>query len=227
LKVSIHQSQYLPWPPYFRIVACSDAFVLMDDVQYQKNGVQNRNRVRGAADAFWLTVPVTGHLADHIRDKKLADDRWRAKHWQSIRSAYGGAPQWAKHAAALEAIYAQPAATLGEINDRVLEFFLAALGIGTRVLRMSEMGATGAKSELVLELCRRAGAATYLSGTGAKDYLDEAAFARAGIALEYLPSAPPQYPQFQGGAFIAGLSMLDMLMNVEAAAIRDYLMAPA
>ena len=38
--ISMHQSSFYPWLPYFEMLK-SDIFIIMDDVQYQKNGVQN------------------------------------------------------------------------------------------------------------------------------------------------------------------------------------------
>ena len=46
--VAIHQPQYLPWQPYFAKALASDLFVYLDTVQFQKNGVQNRNQVKTA-----------------------------------------------------------------------------------------------------------------------------------------------------------------------------------
>ena len=57
--VSIHQPQYLPWLGYFDKIDRADVFVLLDTVQYKKNEWQNRNRIKTARGAQWLTVPVT------------------------------------------------------------------------------------------------------------------------------------------------------------------------
>ena len=62
--VSIHQSQYLPWPAYFKKLAISDLFVILDSVQFQKNGIQNRNKLRNQEGDYWLTVPVIGSMKD-------------------------------------------------------------------------------------------------------------------------------------------------------------------
>lgn len=223
MKAAMHQSQYLPWPPYFKKVAACDVFVLMDSVQYQKNGVQNRNQVRGREGAFWLTVPVTGRLEDSIAAKPLAGGQWRAKHWKSIVSAYQRAPRWAELGPSLEKAYASPAATLGEINERLFFLLLEHLELPAKVVRLSELKAEGAKTALLLSALRAVGADVYVSGTGGKDYLDEGLFREAGVALEWLESVPPEYPQFHGGPFIPGLSMLDMLMNVGVAAAREWL----
>ncbi|RMG37000.1 MAG: hypothetical protein D6720_03885 [Gammaproteobacteria bacterium] len=222
MRIAIHQSQYLPWPPYFRKIALADEFVVMDAVQFQKNGMQNRNRIRNRDGGFWLTIPVTGRLSDTIREKRIADPRWRRRHWQSIRSSYGRAPEWERHAEGLAELYRRDYETLGEANAAFLAWFMRSLGIGTAAIPLSSLGVEGAKSDLVLAICKARGATEYLSGPGARGYLDEAAFARAGIRIRYLPSEPPVYPQCHGG-FIAGLSMLDMLMNIGPEAIASFL----
>ena len=77
------------------------------------------------------------------------------------------------------------------------------------------MKATGSASELVLNLCREAGATHYLSGTGGMNYLDQAAFKNAGITIEFRnPELPGEYPQlFPRAGFINHLSALDIFLN--------------
>jgi len=218
----MHQSQYLPWPPYFRKLANVNCFVLLDAVQFQKNGVQNRNRIRNREGAFWLTVPVTGKMTDKIVDKPLAGNGWKKKHWKSIQAAYGRARYWSVYAGRLESLYRRDYATLDGVNSAFLAFFLDVLEIDTPVVRLSSLGVTGAKSELVLNVCEAVGASTYVSGEGGAAYLDRDAFSRAGISLVFEVARPPEYRQQHPG-FIAGLSMLDMLMNLGKSAVRDYL----
>jgi hypothetical protein len=219
---AMHQSQYIPWPPYFKKIASVDVFILMDSVQYQKNGLQNRNQVRDKNGAFWLTIPVTGALEDSIAQKRLASPAWREKHWKSLVSAYGRAPYWARHAGSLKALYARDYTTLGEVNDAFTGWMLEALGIRTRVVKLSALPAAGAKTDLVVSACTAVGADAYVSGTGAKDYLVESRFAEAGLALSFEESKPPSYPQFHG-APVPGLSMLDMMFNADPSVIGDYL----
>ena len=84
------------------------------------------------------------------------------------------------------------------------------------------MGVPGAKSELVLNLCRATGATTYLSGKLGRDYLDEGTFAAAGIAVSYQDYAHPEYAQVQPG-FEPFMGVLDLLFN-HGPASRDILL---
>jgi len=220
--VAIHQSQYLPWPPYFRKMAEADIFVVLDAVQYQKNGVQNRNRIRNRDAAFWLTVPVTGHLGDLISEKQIADPAWRVRHWKSIEMSYSGAPFWGVYAGDLEAVYAAEYTKLGEVNEQCLAFFLKHLPIKARTLRLSDMSINAAKSDLVLEICKAVGGEVYISGYGGKTYLREEDFKKSGIKIDYRESSPPRYKQFHGD-FIEGLTLLDMMFNVDLSEITGYL----
>ena len=56
--ISIHQPVYLPWLGFFEKIISSEKFVLLDDVQYEKNGFQNRNKIRTSDGDMWLTIPV-------------------------------------------------------------------------------------------------------------------------------------------------------------------------
>ncbi len=223
MKVSIHQSQYLPWAPYFKKIARSEVFIIMDDVQFQKNGIQNRNQIRDYNAAHWLTVPVTGNLEDKISEKKIAQPNWSAKHWKSITMMYSRAPQWKNLQNPLSEIYERSYSVLSEANQPFIDFVIRYLGIETQILKMSKMNANGKASELVLNLCQSAKASVYISGRGSESYLDSAAFRDAQIEIRYLESIPPQYSQFQGGEFISGLSILDMMMNLDQNKMRNYL----
>jgi hypothetical protein len=64
-------------------------------------------------------------------------------------------------------------------------------------------------------MCRYFGADTYLAGSGAAAYVDEAEFAAAGINLVYSDYSYDmvQYPQ-RYGEFIPNLSVLDWIFNM-------------
>ena len=221
LRVAIHQSQYLPWPPYLKKIANVDVFVLMDNVQYEKNGVQNRNRIRNQQTDFWLTIPVSLHLGDTIRDLRFGQNDWRLKHWKSIQACYGRSPSWGLYGEDLERLFGMDYANLAEVNEAFLLFILRSMSIRTRIVRLSDLEVTGQKSELVLAICKTVGATVYVSGMGAKSYIQEERFASSGIQIEFRESIPPAYAQFNG-VFIPGLSMLDMMCNVTAGDIQRY-----
>ena len=222
MKLGIHQSQYIPWPAYFKKIALSDKFVILDDVQFQKNGVQNRNKLRNKNGDYWLTIPVKGSLEESIKDKDIADNKWRRKHLQSISQSYSRSPFWNYFKDELEELYSLETTKLNEINIGFIKFIIEKLEIDTEIIISSNEGFSGKKSDLVLNICSKLNATTYLSGTGSKDYLDINSFEERGIAVEFIESLPAIYPQIHG-EFMPGLSIIDMMMNASSADIKNYL----
>lgn len=70
----------------------------------------------------------------------------------------------------------------------------------------------GAKSDLILNLCRQSNARTYLSGSQGRGYLDEDTFAKFDIAVVYQDFSHPIYTQCHGG-FEPNMGIIDLLMN--------------
>lgn len=225
MKVSIHQPQYLPWLPYFTKIEESDLFILLDSVDFQKNGLQNRNQIKMPQGAHWLTVPVRQQLGQKILDVKIEDaSGWRRKHWETLRQCYSKAAAFATYEKDLQAWFEVEWSHLSDLNAEVITAMMRWMGISTPIVKSSQMKARGNASELVLNLCLEVGATRYLSGAGGKSYLDEEAFRQAGVEIVYRPAVLPMaYPQiFPKAGFINDLSALDLLLNC-GEAWRTYL----
>jgi hypothetical protein len=216
MNVGIHQPQYFPWLPYFLKIEQSDVFIILDTVDFQKNGLQNRNQIKTVEGAHWLTVPVRMQLGQKIIDVKIDNTSpWRRKHWQTIQHNYGKTQPFKIYENDLEAIYAREWIGLCDLNIEIMMMMMRWMKIKTPVLRSSEMKAMGKASDLVLNLCLELGATRYISGTGGENYLNPEAFQSAGVEIVYKTSVLPEiYPQLipQAG-FINFLSALDILLN--------------
>lgn len=217
------QPGYLPWLGFFDQMLRSDIFVLYDDVQFDKNGWRNRNRIKSPAGSHWLTVPVrVSSLSQRIFEIEI-DERqpWARKHVGTIRQFYAKAPYVRRYLPELEELLAgRRWERLVELDIAVIELFCAWLGIKRRLARSSELGVEGERSERLLNLCRHFGAHRYLSGNAAQSYLDLELFAAHGVEVEWQNYRHPIYPQ-QHGEFVSFLSALDLLLNCgdESAAI--------
>jgi hypothetical protein len=225
MKVAVHQPQYLPWLPYFLKIENADLFIFLDTVAFQKNGIQNRNKIKTAQGGQWLTVPVRQNLGQKIVDTPINNQsNWRHKHWQTIRQCYGKTLGFLKYQQELKDLYLSEWHTLGELNIELTKLMLKWMGIETPIVRSSELKSKGSASELVLNLCLEVGADIYMSGTGGMNYLDESMFSRFGLTIEYnKPSLPNVYPQQNSKqGFVKDLSALDIVLNCDDS-WRNYL----
>jgi hypothetical protein len=65
---------------------------------------------------------------------------------------------------------------------------------------------------MLIDMCRKLGADTYVSGWGGKNYVILDEFRRQGLHHRFVKLNHPQYPQ-QGRPFIPNLSAVDLLFN--------------
>lgn len=225
MVLTAHQPVYLPWLGLFHKIAQAETFVSFDEVQYLPKDWNNRNRLKTSDGPIWLTVPVLrkGHRERPIRAIEINNALpWRRKHWASIRASYARAPYFDEHARFLEDTYAREWTTLAELNEHLLLGFLDALGIEVRFLRASDFDFQGQKSELVLDMCRRLGATTYVFGALGRDYADVEAFERERVQVRFQDYRHPEYPQLHG-SFVPYLSVVDLLFNCGPASLEILL----
>lgn len=201
MKCVINQPNYIPWRGYFHQIQKADVFVFYDDVQYDKHGWRNRNRIKTANGPIWLTIPVIkkGAVKSHIPINEILIDstrNWSSKHWKSIEQAYGKAPFFEVYASTLKHIYDQRYDKLADLTVQLTILIAGVLGIsGTKFVRSSSLDASGAKTNRLLDLLGQLGATHYISGPAAKNYLDERKLADAGISTEYMIYDYPIYSQ--------------------------------
>ena len=108
---------------------------------------------------------------------------------------------------------------LSELNQKALEFVSNYIGYRRRFLRSSEFGFKSHKSELVLDLIKAVGGTSYITGWGARDYLDHELLDRNGINVEYMDYQLSPYPQLHG-PFCPYVSILDLIANVGSSAFQ-------
>lgn len=222
MRISINQPAYLPWGGYFERIALSDLHIILDHVQFEKNSLTNRNRIKGANGPMWLTIPVktSGRFGvNQISTLEITEgQRWQEKHVKSLENAYRKAPEFESFYSDISASIGAPATRLLAILNRTNDLLLQKLSIKTNQISSSSLeGDFGTKSELVLNLCRHFGATEYLSGPFGRDYLDLKAFQNAGIRVLFHDYHPRPYRQLNG-EFVSNLSVVDMIFNEGPAA---------
>ncbi len=216
MKCTILQPSYIPWRGYFHQIQKSDVFVFYDDVQYDKHGWRNRNRIKTAQGAQWLTIPVRkkGNVeeAKEIREVEIAWDRpWNRKHLSALTQSYTKAAWFGDFAPLLNEWYSSTPSKLADFAIELTIELANRLGIHrARFLRSSQLGVPGFRTERLISIVKSVGCDHYISGPSAKNYLREDSFREAGITLEYMHYDYPEYPQLYP-PFDPYVSILDLL----------------
>jgi hypothetical protein len=227
MRLSAHQSAYLPWFGYLQRIAISDAFVVLDNVQFEKNSFTNRNRIKNPNGINWLTVPVhlRNHLSQTVLDLEIANSNsWRKKHWKSIVSNYAKATEFSKHEEFFGSIYLQNWNRLRDLNNAILKYFLKLLEIDTPIYYQSELSIDGKKQDLILNLCEHFGSEAFIFGPEARNYVEPERFEGRGIDILFHEYSDIPYPQLWGD-FVPNLSAIDVLFNCTLDEVRRRLRA--
>lgn len=217
MNVVILQPSYIPWRGYFDQIFRADVFVFYDDVQYDKHGWRNRNRIMNRQGGQWLTIPVhsKGVVTEGIpiNEVEIAwEQPWSERHWRAIREAYAKAPYFKEYAPWLEEIYQRRPAMLADFTIPLTIEIARKLGNQkTRFMRSSELQVTGQKTGRLIQILTQIGATHYISGPSAKSYIEDDQFQAAGITLEYMEYNYPPYPQLNAN-FDPQVSILDLLL---------------
>jgi len=213
-RVAILQSNYIPWKGYFDIIHDVDEFIFLDEAQYTRQNWRNRNRIKIARGAVWLTIPVGTSLRRRICDVELPPG-WAEEHWRKIESAYGQARYFPMYRSVLQKIYLETTwRYLSDFNQHIIRVISGELlGLSTRFRDSREFSLSAKSEDRVLQLLQQTGAGVYVSGPSAKAYLDPARFAQHGIEVIWKSyDGYPEYPQ-DHPPFRHDVTILDLLFH--------------
>lgn len=222
MRAVVLQPTYLPWIGYFGMIDIADVFVFYDDVQFEKQGWQQRNRIKTPQGETWLSVHIYHDFGQKINEVKINDaSNWRKKHWQSIYQSYAKAPHFLEYQDEIEKIYQMEWVYIGELNIFIIKKLSELLGVRIpKFVKSSELeGITGQKTDRLFPILEQIGADEYVTGPGTRDYLETDKFRERGIKLYWYEFQHPVYPQIRG-EFTPYLSVIDLLFNTGGEAIK-------
>ena len=213
--LTAHQPVYLPWLGLFHKISLAETFVYFDQVQYLPKDWMNRNKIRTKDGSILLTVPV---LRKGYRDLKTSEieinnsTNWQKKHLRSISLNYKKSPYFENYIPFFEDVYSRKWEFLGDLNEYMLKWFLDELGIKVNFLNAKNFKFQGEKSSLILNMCKKLDASTYIFGTLGKDYANVHEFEKNNIKLIFQDYNHPKYSQLYN-EFVSHLSVIDLLFN--------------
>jgi len=220
MRAVVLQPTYLPWMGYFGMMDETDVFVFYDDVQFSVQSWQQRNKISASQGWMWLTVPIVRKFGSRINDTRINNStNWNKKHWESIRQSYSKTPFFEQFAPIFQEVYENEWEYLTDLNTTLIKKIAGILGLQTKTVLSSELNIEGMKTERLVNMLKKIGADEYISGPGARDYIDVNSFEENNIKLYWYEFQHPVYPQIRG-EFIPYLSVIDLLFNTGGEAIR-------
>ena len=214
MTIVILQPGYIPWLGFFEQMWRSDVFVFYDDVQFDKNGWRNRNRIKSLNGPLWLTVPVAVHLGDKILNVRIDNKQdWGKRHIKSLETYYKKAPFFEQYFPVFRDVLSKKWDFLLDLDVEIIRLINGMLGMEKKIMFSSELGVReGGKIGRLIDICKFFGADMFYEGGAGKNYINDEEFAREGIKVKYQNYQPQSYSQLYE-EFVPHLSVVDLLFN--------------
>ncbi len=217
MKIAIQQPYYLPSPWYFIKMAQVDCFVFLNDVQFEKNDWQHRNRIRNANGFQWLSIPNFYSFPQKINEVQIDfGAQWQHDHLHSLEACYGATKFYKQYIPLFAELFCVPCSTIDRINMDSVILLAEILGIKPEIFKTSDYNFKGTGSERLVNICKHFRAKTYFADPYEQGFLDKELFEKAGIEIRLIDNTPPVYTQHWAKTpqdFIPDLSTVDLIFN--------------
>lgn len=170
--LSAHQPNFFGSNTFFEKIEKADIFVILQQVQFEKNNYQNRFNKNG----HWHTMSVLSGNIPIVQKRYLQP----GTDWNYIKSKLKSYP--------LSQFDDCISDSLATTNISIIRKIAENMGIKTEIALDYPTHLTS--TQRIVDLCKHHGADTYLSGPSGKNYLKMELFEAAGISLLFQQPNP-------------------------------------
>jgi hypothetical protein len=222
--VVIHQPDFLPYLGFFHRLLHADVFVILDNVQFLREGWQHRDKIKTYNGVKWHNLKITkAPLGTFINDIILVNNyKWINDNLNQIKESYRKAEFFDEIYPYIEKLYLENFTKMIDLNLLSIKILMELFDIEIKIEYSSKYNITTKSNDLVVDILKEVDATHYLSGVGAKDYFEKEPFHNANIEVIWQEFNHPIYPQLHG-EFIPYLSSIDLLFNCGIEKSREIL----
>ncbi len=218
MNIVISQPMYFPWVGLFEQIRLCDTFIYYDDVQFSKGSFTNRVQAKYPnKEGFkWLTVPVKNlRLGLKINEVEIDYSRdWINQHIEILKQSYEHCPFYLDMSRIVDSLFANTYSDISSLSQKSMELVLDYYNMKENkdFYVSSKLDVKGNSSQRVFNLVKYFGGDNYITGHGAKNYLDHQLFEDNGIDVLYMDYKRIPYQQ-KGSSFNPHVSILDLIAN--------------
>lgn len=215
---AIMQPTFLPWIGYFNLIHNVDKFVFLDDVQFEKQSWQSRNRILLNGSEYLLSIPIKKfEIGTRLNNIYISNNtNWRYKQWHSLNYAYKKCNFGNDALSILSPYYTKyDIKYLSEFNIKLIIQIAKVLKINVEFIKSSKLKCRGKRSTYIKNILDEINCDEYLSPIGSINYLKEDKFTSyKGRTIKFQNYIPKSYLQHNNKNFTSHLSIIDILSNI-------------
>lgn len=215
MNIVISQPMFLPWIGLFEQMKIADVFVHYDDVQMPLGrSFMSRVQVKTPNGVKWLSVPVKRNGKQLIKDVEIDHSKnWKESHLGILSQCYKKAKYGSYAMALVESIYQYQTDSLADFCIESTEKISNFLGLDQDFSSSSSYVFSSSSSRKLLDIVIALSGDVYITGHGAKNYLDHKLFEANDIDVDYIQYELKEYQQMYGD-FTPYVSIIDLIANV-------------
>lgn len=226
--ISIMQPYAFPYIGYFCLIEESDIFVFYDDVNYIKRGWINRNRILINGHPHSFTIPLSkasqNELICNIRTHSF--ERFKRKFLKQIHRTYRKSPYYEIGYEYIHDVLSADHGSISDVAVRSVEKFYEMIGANKKFVRSSACfphtrGMT--RPDRLIEITKLLHSDSYVNSIGGTELYGKDYFANKGVNLSFVRPNLKSYKQAGARDFVAGLSIIDVVMNNDIEDIKEHL----
>ncbi len=217
--IIVSQPRYLPALTYLQRLHFAETFVILDNVQRQKRGFENRNRVLVKGKTKWLTIPSSSSSRELIKNTKIDGAEWVEDHKKKLEQYYCDAPFFS--ADYIDAYYKDLENIIEEFEfdftasiTYLINNICQILGFKPNIIHATELNNSEIEEahgpDKIFEIAKAIQADVYVSGLNGREYGIKDSFAKSNIDVKFHEDLPDEYSQGDH-AFIPHLAFFDSL----------------
>ena len=211
--IAIHQPDLFSYYGFFDKIYKCDELIFLDHVQISKKGWTNRDRIKTKKGIRWFVVPLQKSPSSKINDIYITSDlKWKSSFLNLIYENYKNSKFFNEIYGFVEECFLINEEKLIDFNLKILNRIFIKLSIKKKIYLSSQLNPDGYKNLMLINLIKNTNGDVYLSGAGAKTYIDENIFLSHNLKVLWNTFNAPVYEQLHG-KFEKDLSILDVLFN--------------
>jgi hypothetical protein len=214
MNLVISQSMFFPWVGLLEQVSLADIYVYYDDVPFSKGSFTNRVQLKTENGPAWLTVPLSGLKSGQNIDSVAIPEKakWMPRHLGLLKTSLGKCSYYNDALSLYHEVVDRNHPTIGSLARHSLMVMCDYFGLTpeTKFVTSTELQVPGNSTDRVLEIAKKLKATTYITGHGARNYLEHELFDQNQIEVRYMDYRCCPYPQRHGDftPYVSGLDLV-------------------
>jgi hypothetical protein len=228
MKLAVMQPYFFPYLGYYSLIKHTDRFIIIDDVQYIKEGWIARNRILTLNGGWtYIIVPLEHHSYKcTINEVRICNNEdWKIKIFRHLEH-YRKANFYHSVIEVLHDSLKDNCDSITLLDTQILKITCNYLGVKFNYDIFSQMnlklGEIKTSSDWPLNISKCLKADAYYNPPGGIKLYDKEIFTNAGVDLKFLKISLNEYNQ-GNSTFEPGLSIIDVMMFNSPEAIRQML----